>query len=53
MTTKPKPFDMIVVGGTGDLARRKLLPALYFLHQLGSASCYLSKRILKSTALLM
>ena len=35
MTTKPKPFDMIVVGGTGDLARRKLLPALYFLHQLG------------------
>ena len=23
------PFDCIVIGGTGDLARRKLLPALY------------------------
>ena len=29
-------FDMIVVGGTGDLARRKLLPALYFLHREGA-----------------
>jgi glucose-6-phosphate 1-dehydrogenase len=28
-----RPFDMIVIGGTGDLARRKLLPALYFLHK--------------------
>lgn len=27
------PFDMIVIGGTGDLARRKLLPALYILHK--------------------
>jgi glucose-6-phosphate 1-dehydrogenase len=25
------PFDMVVIGGTGDLARRKLLPALYIL----------------------
>ncbi len=24
-----EPFDFIVLGGTGDLARRKLLPALY------------------------
>ena len=24
------PFDLIVFGGTGDLARRKLLPALYY-----------------------
>lgn len=23
------PFDLIVLGGTGDLARRKLIPALY------------------------
>ncbi|MEM6795152.1 MAG: glucose-6-phosphate dehydrogenase [Acidobacteriota bacterium] len=27
------PFDMIVLGGTGDLARRKLLPSLYYLHK--------------------
>lgn len=27
------PFDMVVVGGTGDLAYRKLFPALYFLHK--------------------
>ncbi|MEM9554084.1 MAG: glucose-6-phosphate dehydrogenase [Acidobacteriota bacterium] len=27
------PCDMIVVGGTGDLARRKLIPALYNLHK--------------------
>ena len=25
------PFDMIVFGGRGDLARRKLIPALYHL----------------------
>ena len=24
-----KPFDLVIFGGTGDLARRKLLPALY------------------------
>ena len=24
-----EPFEIIVFGGTGDLARRKLLPALY------------------------
>ncbi len=23
------PFDLVVIGGTGDLARRKILPALY------------------------
>ncbi len=30
-----KPFDMIVIGGTGDLAQRKLLPSLYMLHKDG------------------
>ena len=24
-----EPFDLVVIGGTGDLARRKILPALY------------------------
>ena len=24
------PFDYVVVGGTGDLAKRKLFPALYY-----------------------
>lgn len=36
-TTSP-PFDIVVVGATGDLARRKLLPALYFLHRDGQLS---------------
>lgn len=26
------PFDLVLFGGTGDLALRKLLPALYFRH---------------------
>jgi glucose-6-phosphate 1-dehydrogenase len=30
------PFDMVVVGGGGDLARRKLMPALYSLHRFGA-----------------
>src|ERR1700674_2987262 len=25
----PTPFDLVLFGGTGDLAMRKLLPALY------------------------
>ena len=29
------PFDLVVFGGTGDLARRKLLPALYHLMHVG------------------
>ncbi|MBZ0089906.1 MAG: glucose-6-phosphate dehydrogenase (NADP(+)), partial [Thermoanaerobaculia bacterium] len=29
------PFDMIVIGGTGDLALRKLFPSLYLLHKYG------------------
>lgn len=29
------PFDMVVVGASGDLARRKLLPSLYYLHRDG------------------
>ena len=33
MTASGIPFDMVVVGATGDLARRKLLPALYILHK--------------------
>ncbi len=28
-------FDMVLVGGTGDLARRKLLPALFDAHRAG------------------
>ena len=29
-TTIPvDPFDLVVIGGTGDLAQRKILPALY------------------------
>jgi len=31
-------FDMIVLGGTGDLALRKLLPALYHLEREGRLS---------------
>lgn len=31
-------FDMVIFGGTGDLAMRKLLPALYYLHR-DSADC--------------
>ena len=35
-TTGRKPeFDMVVVGATGDLAQRKLLPSLYLLQQDG------------------
>jgi glucose-6-phosphate 1-dehydrogenase len=29
------PCDMLVFGGTGDLALQKLLPALYYLHRAG------------------
>ncbi|MDO9322600.1 MAG: glucose-6-phosphate dehydrogenase, partial [Pseudomonas sp.] len=29
------PCDMLVFGGTGDLALHKLLPALYHLHREG------------------
>src|ERR1043166_6829983 len=29
------PFDLVVFGGTGDLAFRKLLPALYLRHRDG------------------
>lgn len=29
------PFDLVIFGGTGDLARRKLLPALYHLMKVG------------------
>ena len=35
---KQPSFDMVVIGGTGDLARRKLLPALYILHKHGEIS---------------
>ncbi len=38
MDGKEIPFDMVVVGATGDLGRRKLLPALYFLHKYGQIS---------------
>ena len=29
------PFDLVIFGGTGDLATRKLLPALYYRHCAG------------------
>ncbi len=29
------PFDMVIFGGTGDLAMRKLMPALYYRHCAG------------------
>jgi glucose-6-phosphate 1-dehydrogenase len=29
------PFDMVVFGGSGDLAMRKLMPALYYRHRDG------------------
>lgn len=32
---QPADFDLVVIGGTGDLALRKLLPALYYLHKDG------------------
>ena len=40
MTTAPSPtqapsFDLLLFGGTGDLAMRKLLPALYMRHRGG------------------
>jgi len=30
--TQLPPFDLVLFGGTGDLALRKLLPAMYFRH---------------------
>ncbi len=35
MTDKPEPCVLLIFGATGDLARRKLLPALYQLHVKG------------------
>ena len=32
MKSPCSPFDMVLFGGTGDLVIRKLLPALYHLH---------------------
>lgn len=29
------PFDLVIFGGSGDLAQRKLLPALYYRHRAG------------------
>ena len=29
------PFDLVIFGGTGDLARRKILPGLYRRFQAG------------------
>ncbi len=34
-TSEAQPFDMVVIGASGDLARRKLVPALYNLHKFG------------------
>src|SRR5439155_15952261 len=30
-----RPFDLFLFGGSGDLAMRKLLPALYYRHRAG------------------
>jgi len=35
MTMSVPAFDMVLFGGTGDLARRKLIPALFDAHQGG------------------
>ena len=35
MSMKMQPFDLVLFGGTGDLAMRKLLPALYRRHSAG------------------
>ncbi len=32
------PFDLVIFGGTGDLAKRKLLPSLYHRHRDGQFS---------------
>ena len=34
-TIPTEPFDIVVFGATGDLARRKLIPALYFRDEAG------------------
>jgi glucose-6-phosphate 1-dehydrogenase len=39
-----EPFDLVVFGGTGDLARRKLLPALY--HRLRDGQIPAESRII-------
>src|SRR3546814_2617842 len=44
-TQSVEPFDLVIFGGTGDLAVRKLLPALFHrfldgqIPEIGSASC--------------
>ena len=35
-----RPFDFFLFGGTGDLAMRKILPALYHRHQAGDLPAY-------------
>jgi len=30
---KIEPFTMVIFGGTGDLSKRKLLPAVFHLYQ--------------------
>ena len=35
MSQNAHPFDMIIIGASGDLARRKLVPALFNVHQYG------------------
>ncbi len=37
-TIHVEPFTMVIFGGTGDLSKRKLLPALYHLYQDGQFS---------------
>ena len=32
MTTPDQPFSLVIFGASGDLARRKLIPALWSLY---------------------
>lgn len=34
-TIPVRPFDIVVFGGTGDLAKRKLFPSLYHRYRSG------------------
>ncbi len=38
--TKPVSFSMVIFGGTGDLTKRKLLPAIYQLYLKGSFDAF-------------
>ena len=35
---EPPPLSLVIFGASGDLTRRKLIPALFSLHMKGSAA---------------